>query len=131
MTPRYRSQNAFLSAFLFFTSQDHLEKQTKNLTMSSSTSTVAAGNTRPRCARCCTDVPQHSGKLLSCLQICCFWTSQQSESVLFHPGCHPSQAGACTLRSKGNAHLFQHNLDLVLNNFGFFYFLSRTIEGEH
>lgn len=63
---------------------------------------------------------QRSGKLSSCLQVCCFWTSQQSESVLFHVGCHPSQVGASTLQSEENAHQFQLNLDLILNNFGFF-----------
>jgi len=72
MAPHYHSPNVFLSAFPVFTSQDHLEKQNKNLTVSSRASTVAAGNIPPRCARRCTDVLSTQETLN-----CCFWTSQQ------------------------------------------------------
>lgn len=127
MAPRCHSPKTFPSAFPGFNSHDHLEKQNRTLTASGSTSAVAVGRALARCAGCSTGVlsAQESSRAA--------YTSVASGLGNHQQGCYPSQGGTGTLWSKGNAHQFQHKLDLLLFNYFFVFnsILTRAMRGDH
>lgn len=90
MAPHYHSPKAFLSAFPIFNSQDHRITEQKHKTKIQLCQVARAcllQEITQMCQVLCR-CAQHSGKPLSCLQICCFWASQQSGGI-FSPSRMP------------------------------------------